>query len=102
MVRGFYQPFRHPLTKTEIYPGYPPGSERGWRFDGASLQEAPTLLEVRNKPGFDKPVDLATDIERIVKADAGQISAGTTDMRAFFRRGGKLMLVHGWIDPQVS
>jgi feruloyl esterase len=57
---------------------------------------------VVNKPGFDQPVNLATDIDRWAKADAGQLSASTTDMRAFFRRGGKLMIVHGWSDPQIS
>lgn len=102
MVRTFYGPVRHPVTKSELYPGYAKGSELGWTFDGPSLQEPPRDLMVLNKPGFDKPLNLATDAGRADKADAGIMSASTTDMRAFFKRGGKLLMVHGWSDPIIS
>jgi feruloyl esterase len=102
MVRAFYEPLRHPVTKAEIYPEYAPGSELGWNFDGRLLEQPPSGLMIMNQPGFDKPFSLATDVERMDKADGGRISASTTDMRAFFKRGGKLMIVHGWSDPQIS
>jgi feruloyl esterase len=102
MVRTFYEPLRHPATKAEIFPGYPPGSELGWNFLGPSLEQPPRHFLVLNKPGFDKPFNLATDVVRWDKADAGQMSAATTDMRAFFKRGGKLLIVHRWNDAQIT
>src|SRR3954453_4081803 len=102
MARAFYQPFRNPATSAEIYPGFPAGTELGWSFAAQQLEKPPTQLQVINKAGFDQPVNLATDIDRWAKEDAGQLSAATTDMRAFFRRGGKLLIVHGWSDPQIT
>jgi feruloyl esterase len=102
MVRTMYEPLRHPTTNAEIFPGFTPGSELGWSFSGPSLEGPPDHFLVLNKPGFDKAVNLATDVDRWDKADAGQMSAATTDIRAFFKRGGKLMMVHGWSDPQIA
>jgi feruloyl esterase len=97
-----YAPLSHPETQAEIFPGYAPGSELKWAFNKLSLREPVRHLATVNKPGFDHPFDLIRDLELIERADSGQLSAGSTDLRVFFSRGGKLLMVHGWSDPQIT
>ena len=46
--------------------------------------------------------NLATDFDRAMKADSDRV-LGLTDpnLKPFFDRGGKLLMYHGWQDPQV-
>ena len=42
------------------------------------------------------------DAPRAEAQDANTLNALNPDLRAFFRRGGKLIQYHGWSDPQIS
>ena len=45
----------------------------------------------------------ATDFDLALSVDKDDVLGSTNpDMRAFFERGGKLLLYHGWSDPQVT
>ena len=44
----------------------------------------------------------ATDTELALKKDNGVLHSGNPDLKAFFNRGGKLLMYHGWSDPQVA
>ena len=42
------------------------------------------------------------DLPRALRVDGGVINLTNPDLGAFFDRGGKLMMYHGWADPQVT
>ena len=42
-----------------------------------------------------------TDPVKLEKGESGQIDARNPDLKAFFGRGGKLLMYHGWADPQI-
>ena len=51
---------------------------------------------------LDHAIHAPDDIERAVKADDGLLYGGDPNLTRFFSRGGKLLMYHGWADPQIS
>jgi feruloyl esterase len=103
-----YAPVRHPVTKAEILPGLAPGAERGWSVL-ASPQPLSFAVEaykyvVAQDPAWEASRFVAArDLDAALAADKNDVLGSTNpDMRAFFDRGGKLLLYHGWSDPQVT
>jgi feruloyl esterase len=47
-------------------------------------------------------IKVPDDVERAVKADNRLLYAGNPDISRFIKRGGKLLMYHGWADPLVS
>ena len=46
--------------------------------------------------------DFDKDIERTIQADDGQTDARNPDIKPFLAHNGKLLLYHGWSDPQIT
>jgi feruloyl esterase len=107
-ARKMYAVTTHPVTGAPVLPGLAPGAEPGWGVLG-SPQPVSFAVEaykyvIAKDPAWDASAfNPAVDIDRALAADPDDALGSTsTDLKAFFARGGKLLLYHGWSDPQVT
>jgi len=83
-----------------------PGTELAWGVLGGPTPSANSLDRVRRFHLKDvstvfKLDTIVSTIERAVRLDAGLLASNNYDLRPFFSRGGRLLMYHGWADPQV-
>lgn len=104
---GFiYTPVTRPDTGALVSNGLMPGSEAGW---GAILGTEPerNSVEVYRYLVFKDPqwdwhaFNLTTALRAAPASPLREIDATSPDLTAFFGHGGKLLLTHGWADPQT-
>jgi feruloyl esterase len=105
-ARQLYAPVVNPRTEKMIYPGLQPGSELGW---GTVAGPQPfyagpdTLKHLFFKdPGWDfRTLDMGSyeEVESKLGANNNPMNA---DVHAFLKKGGKLLLYHGWNDTVVA
>lgn len=103
-----YSSVTHPVTGAEVLPGLAPGAELGWGVLGGA-QPVSFALEayryvIAKDPAWDASrFDPRVDLDRALASDPDDALGSTNpDMKAFFARGGKLLMYHGWSDPQVT
>jgi len=94
----------------QIYPGFPPGSEAAqWNqwLTGAETDAAMFSTEYFRNMVFEKPdwelaqLNLDRDLP-IARAKHDKIMVSNNpDLRAFAKRGGKLIMYHGWGDAAI-
>jgi feruloyl esterase len=96
----------------QIFPGFSPGGERGWtqfyeKVSGDGTVGGGSWLGVYRYMALDDPTftlermdfDLHPALAR--KKLASVLGADDPDLDAFAKRGGKLIVFHGWSDQQV-
>ena len=107
-ARALYAPVKNPKNGALIFPALLlPGSEMDWRVL-AGPEPISTALEAFKYVVFQDAswdwhrFNPATDIDLAQKADHGVLNSGNANLQWFVKRGGKLLMYHGWADPQVA
>jgi feruloyl esterase len=108
-ARKIYQGPKHARTGAELYSPLYPGSELGWGQLAGGDQPLGIPVEffkyyVLRDPSWDhraRPIDFDNDVTASDRPEIQAVNAVDPDLRRFFARGGKLLLVGGWNDAAV-
>jgi feruloyl esterase len=104
-ARTLTSPAVHPRSGETIFPGLSLGTELGWATKIGGPAPNPlgsdfVKYAVFKNPDWDwRTFNLESAVALAARIDVTDASA---DLRAFMRRGGKLLLYHGWADQNFS
>lgn len=108
-AKKIYAGPHNPRTGEEVYSPMYPGSELGWGTLAGG--NAPLGIPVDffkyfvfRDPNWDyktRPVNFDSDLALADRPGNAPVNAVNPDLNAFFARGGKLLLIDGWMDNQV-
>jgi pimeloyl-ACP methyl ester carboxylesterase len=117
-VEAIYQGASNPRTHQQIWPGFPRGSETFWRevLVGNPNQPGGSSASFfrdgvfAGQPNFNYlNINFDSDVTLTNNKPAGSgetwqeaLDANDPDLRPFERRGGKLLMYHGFADPFVT
>ncbi|MBM3818414.1 MAG: tannase/feruloyl esterase family alpha/beta hydrolase [Acidimicrobiia bacterium] len=108
-ARAMLSPVKHPATGAVLFEGRLwPGAEMRWDVIGGPTPLGNAVTGLKNVafghvPGWTpEHFNLATDLEAADKADGDLLDTGNFDLSPYFASGGKLLVWHGWADPQVT
>jgi feruloyl esterase len=105
-ARKLYSPTKNPRTGEELYPGYSAGSELGWAVKAKGPEAELNGLDqfkyvVFKDPNWDwRTFNFDSDVALADKIDNETINATDRNLKPFLSHG-KLLIYHGWSDPNV-
>ncbi len=107
-VKKIYTAATNPRTGQTLFPSLVPGSELGWAVLGAGPEASQIILDQYQYVAFQDPkwdwrtFDFDKDIARSETPDILVMNATDPNLKPFFSHNGKVILFHGWSDPNIS
>jgi feruloyl esterase len=107
-ARKIYTAATNPRTGAQLFPSLVPGTELGWAVLGAGPDPSPIILDQYKYVAFRdanwnwRTFDFDRDIERSEQPNYLVMNATDPNLSAFFAHDGKLLLYHGWSDPNIT
>ncbi len=106
-AKQIYSPAVNPRTGKELFSSLVPGTELGWGVQALGPEPSANIYDqyryvVFKDPKWDwKTFNFDADVARGDRPENLMMNATDPDMKPFFSHGGKLLLYHGWSDPNV-
>jgi feruloyl esterase len=106
-AKKIYSPAINPRTGKELFASLVPGTELAWGVQAQGPGPSANILDqyryvVFKDPNWDwKTFDFDSDVVRGDLPENLVMNATDPNMQPFFKRGGKLLLYHGWSDTNV-
>jgi feruloyl esterase len=106
-AKQIYSPAINPRTGQELFSSLVPGTELGWGVQAQGPEPSANIYDqyryvVFKDANWDwKTFNFDTDVARGDRPENVIMNATDPNMKAFFSHGGKLLLYHGWSDPNV-
>jgi Tannase and feruloyl esterase len=106
-ARKIYSPALNPRTGHELFSSLVPGTELGWGVQAQGPEPSANIYDqyryvVFKDPTWDwKTFNFDSDVVRGDRPENLVMNATDPNMKAFFGHGGKLLLYHGWSDPNI-
>ena len=106
-AQKIYSPAVNPRTGKELFSSLVPGTELGWGVQARGPDPSTNIYDqyryvVFKDPNWDwKTFNFDRDVTRGDLPENVIMNATDPNMKPFFARGGKLLLYHGWSDPNV-
>jgi feruloyl esterase len=106
-AKKIYSPAVNPRTGKELFSSLVPGTELGWGVQAQGPEPSANIYDqyryvVFKDQNWDwKTFDFDKDVVRGDRPENVIMNATDPDMNVFFSHGGKLLLYHGWSDPNV-
>jgi feruloyl esterase len=106
-VRKIYSAATNPRTGEKLFPSLVPGTELGWGVLGGP-EPSGVMLDHYKYVVFKDPnwnwrtFDFDRDVARSNQPENVVMNSTDPNLSAFFAHDGKLLLYHGWSDPNIA